>query len=81
MSEDVCPARPKKAAAVAPYLVEGDDLAIGFLDLPELHEKVPESRLCNDIIRCENSHAVELRCGVCLTGQVTPNDLVLCEAT
>jgi hypothetical protein len=61
--------------------VQGDDLAVGLLDLAELHQEVPEAGLGNDCVGCEYTHAVELWRWVGLGRQVTPNDLVFCEAT
>lgn len=53
-------------AWIPSYLVQTDDLAIGFLDLPQLHKKVPESGLGNDCVWGEYSHAVEFGCRVAL---------------
>jgi hypothetical protein len=61
--------------------VQGDDLAVGLLDLAELHQEVPEAGLGNDGVGCEYTHAVELWGRVGLGRQVAPNDLVFCEAT
>lgn len=63
----------------ATYLVDADNLAVCLLDLTELHQEVPESRLSNDRVRCEDSHAVELWGGVGLGGQVTPDNLIFVE--
>ena len=61
------------------YHIEADDLTVGLLDLPELSQEVPEPRLGHDRVRRKDAHAVELGRGVCLSGQVTPDDLVLRE--
>lgn len=62
-------------------LVHGDDLAVGLLDLLELHQEVPETGLGNDLIGGKNAHAVELGGGVALGGQMAANDLVLLKTT
>lgn len=67
--------------ADASYLIETYDLSICLLDLPQLHEKVPEPRLRDNRIWCKDSHAVELWVGVGLGWQMTANDLVFLEAT
>jgi hypothetical protein len=61
--------------------IQGDDLAVRLLDLAELHEEVPEARLCHDGVRCKDAHAVQLWCWVGLGRQVPSDDLVFCEAT
>jgi hypothetical protein len=66
---------------VVAYLVQANDLAVGLLDLPQLHEEIPETGLGDDIVRRKNPHAVQLGRGVSVGGQVTPNDLVLVETT
>ena len=62
-------------------LVQGDDLAIRLLDLAELGKEVPETRLGDDLVGRKDTHAVELRRGVGVRGQKTPNDLVFLQAT
>lgn len=59
------------------YLIKADNLAIGLLDLAELHQEVPESRLRDDRVGREDPHAVQLRGRVCLRRQMAPDDLVL----
>ena len=63
------------------YLVEGNDLAVGLLDLSELRKEVPESRLGYDIVWCKDTHAVELWRWVGVRGQMAPNDLVFLKTT
>jgi hypothetical protein len=63
------------------YHIDADNLAVGLLDLAELHQKVPESGLGNDLVRGEDPHAVQLRGRVGLGGQVAPDDLVFGETT
>lgn len=46
------------------YHIQADDLAAGLLDLAGLAEEVPEPRLRNDIVWCEDAHAVQLWVGV-----------------
>jgi hypothetical protein len=60
--------------------VEGDDLAVGLLDLAQLHQEVPEARFRDDRVVGKYSHAVEFRGGICVGGQVAPDHLILCEA-
>ena len=78
----VCPKNFLPNPLAAPnftYHVDADDLAIALLDLPELGQEIPEPRLGDDGVRREDAHAVQLGRGVGLRGQITPDDLVLCE--
>lgn len=68
-------------AACCTYLVQAHDLPVRLLDLLQLGEEVPETGLGNDIVRGEDAHAVELRGGLAVGGQMAPNDLVLLQAT
>jgi len=61
--------------------VQGDDLAVGLLDLAQLHEEVPEAGLGNHGVGCEDSHAVEFRGRVGVCRKVAPDDLVFLKAT
>jgi hypothetical protein len=63
------------------YLVKADDFTVGLLDLSQLHQEVPESRLCNHGVWCKYAHPVQLWGWVRLGGQVAANDLVFCETT
>ena len=63
------------------YNVDADDLTVGLLDLSELHQEVPETRLCNNSVWGKNSHSVQLWRWVCLGWQVAANDLVFIETT
>jgi len=47
-------------------LVQGNDLAGGFLQLAEFGQEVPEAGLCDHGVGCEDAHAVEFRSWVCL---------------
>lgn len=58
-------------------LVDGKDLAVSLLDTAELSQKVPETRFGDDLIRCEDTHAVELGLRVALSRQVASDHLVL----
>lgn len=62
-------------------LVQGNDLTVGLLDLAELGEEVPETALGDNRVGGEDTHAVELRGGLRVSGQMAPNDLVLLQAT
>lgn len=64
----------------ATYQIYADDLAVGLLDLPQLHQKVPKPRLRDHRVWCEYAHAVELGCRVGIRWQMTPDDLVFIEA-
>jgi hypothetical protein len=61
--------------------VQGDNLAVGLLDLAEFHQEVPEAGFGHDGIGCEYAHAVELGRWVGLGWQMPPDNLVFCEAT
>jgi hypothetical protein len=61
--------------------IQADDLSVRLLDLSELHQEVPETRLCNHSVWCKDSHPVQLWCWVCLRRQMAADDLVFCETT
>jgi len=63
------------------YHVQADNLSVRLLDLSQLHQEVPETRLCNNGVWCKNSHAVQLWRWGCLRWQMAADDLVFCEAT
>jgi hypothetical protein len=65
----------------ATHLVQGDDLAVGLLDLAELAKEVPEPRLGDNIVGRKDTHAVDLWGRVGLAGEVAADDLVFLEAT
>jgi hypothetical protein len=71
---------PSLSTRSGTYHVQADDLSICLLDLAELHEEVPESRLGYDGVRGEDSHAVEFGGRVCIGGEVATDYLVLVEA-
>ena len=54
----------KACTTVATHLVYGDDLAVRLLDLSELAQEVPESRLGNNLVGRKYAHAVNLGGGV-----------------
>ena len=43
-------------------------------------EKIPEARLCDNIVGSENAHAVDFGSRIRLCGQMTSNNLVLVKA-
>jgi hypothetical protein len=43
-------------------------------------QEIPESRLGNDLIGCEDAHAVYLRIGFILRGEMATDDLIFNEA-
>lgn len=63
------------------YLVHGNDLAGGLLDLLQAPQEVPVTGLGDDRVRRKDAHAVEPRGGVGLGGQMPPNDLVFVKTT
>ena len=63
------------------YRVQADDLTVGLLDLPQLHQEVPEAGLGDDLIGGKNPHAVQLGGRVGLGRQMAPNDLVFLKTT
>lgn len=64
----------------ATHNVEGDDLSVGLLDLLQLSEVVPESRLGDNVVGSENSHSVELGGLLRLGGELSPDNGVLGES-
>lgn len=62
-------------------LVEGDDLTVGLLDLPQAGEEVPETALSNNRVGRKDAHTVELGSRLGVSGQMAPNDLVFLQAT
>jgi len=61
--------------------IEGNNLAVGLLDLAQLHEEVPESGFGDHLVRCEDPHPVQFWCRVAFGRQVAADDLVFVEAT
>lgn len=61
--------------------VDSDNLSVRLLDLAQLHQKVPEARLGDHGVGCEDAHAVQLRGRVRVGGQVTPDHLVFLKTT
>jgi len=59
--------------------VDANDLATSFLDLLQLPQEVPESRLGNNFIGRKDAHAVDLGSRLRLTGQMAPDNLVFLE--
>ena len=60
-------------------LIHTHDLAVGLFHHFELAEEVPEARLGDDLVGCEDAHAVELGRGLGGCGEVTSDDLVFFE--
>lgn len=48
------------------YLGDADNLAVGFLQLPQLAHEVPVTGLGRNVLRCEYRHAVQRGTGVLL---------------
>lgn len=71
----------KQTYLTATYHVQADDLSVGLLDLAELHQEVPKTRLCDNSVGCKDSHPVQLWRGVGLGWQMAANDLVFRKTT
>lgn len=63
------------------HLVQANNLAVCLLHLAKLGEKVPESGLGDDIVGCEDAHAVKLRGRSVLGRQQSADDLVFLKTT
>ena len=63
------------------YDVDADDLSVRLLDLSELHQEVPETRLCNHGVGRKDSHSVQLGSWVGICRQMAANDLVFRKTT
>lgn len=59
----------------AVYLVHGNDLAVGLLDLAELLQKVPEAGLGDNSVGSKDAHTVELRVRLLVRGELATNHL------
>ncbi len=66
--------------AIKAYLVDRDNFTRGLLDLGELLEKVPESRLCNNMIWSKKAHSEELWSRFLFSRKSTSNDLVFVQS-
>lgn len=62
-------------------LLHADDLTSRLLDLSQTSQEVPEPRFGDRLVGGEDGHAVDLRGGVGLGGQMAPEDLVLVKTT
>jgi|SRR5579871_1700608 len=62
------------------HLIDSDDFTACLLDLTSLLQKVPESRLCDLLVRCEYAHSVEFGDLVIFSGKFPSNDLVLVKS-
>lgn len=77
LSSAPCRSQPNQST----YHVQADDFTVRLLDLSELHQEVPETRLRNHGVWRKDPHSVQLGRWVCLGGQMAANDLVFCETT
>lgn len=59
--------------------LDRDDLTGGLLELTQLPQEVPETRLGHDLVRCEDVHLEQRRVRILLRGQLTPDDLVFLQ--
>ncbi len=63
------------------HKVNGDDLPGGGLGFLQLSQEVPKTRLCNNDIRCKDSHPVQLWCRIGSCWEPTADNLVFLEAS
>jgi len=59
-----------------PDLLDRHDLSSSLLELPELPQEIPETRLGNDLVGGENSHPVERSDWLTLSGELASDDTV-----
>ena len=62
------------------YLIQAHNLTIGFLNLTQLHQEIPESGFCDYCICRKDPHTIQLRGGISLGGQMPPDNLVFRKA-
>lgn len=60
--------------------MKSDNLSVGLLDLFQLSEVVPESRLGDNIVGRKDSHSVELGSLLRLGRELSPDDGVFGES-
>jgi len=63
------------------YLLDGNNLASGLLNLLQAAQEVPVPGLSDRDVRCEDDHAVKGGVRVGLGGQVTPDNIVFVKTT
>lgn len=77
--------RPEIQPSLSPkcptYLVAGNDLTSGLLDLLQAAQEVPVPGLGHNLVGGEDPHAVQGGSRVGLRGQVAPDDLVFVKTT
>lgn len=56
-----------------------DDLTSCLLELTQLTQEVPKSRLGDDMVRCEDDHFEERRIWILLGWQLATDDLILLQ--
>lgn len=60
-------------------LLDRDDLTGGLLELLQLAQEIPETRLRDNVVRSEDSHLVEGSGGLLLSGQLAPDDFIFLQ--
>ena len=70
-----------KAESDSSYLIQRHDLSSTLLNLPQLLQEIPETRLGNNLVVGEETHTVEFWSGVRLRRKTAANDYVLMKAT
>ena len=63
------------------YDIDSNELASCLLDLPELAQEVPESRLGDNFIWRKDSHSVKFGLFILFRGQLAPDNGVFREAS
>lgn len=58
------------------YLLQGDNLASGLLELLQLAQEVPETGFGDNVVGSEDTHLVQRRLWLLLAWQLAANDLV-----
>merc|ERR1719206_1305962 len=59
----------------------GHDLSSSLLELPELPQEIPETRLGNNLVSCKDSHPVKRSDGLALCGEFPADDTVFFKCT
>lgn len=84
LAQALVPQTPKAVIVIligVTYHAERNNLAIGLLHLLKLGEKIPETRLGDNGVRCEYAHTVQLWGWGGIGRKMAANDLVFLKAT
>ena len=60
--------------------LNADNLSGSLLELTELTEEIPEPRFGDNLVRCEDSHAIEGSLGLILGRQLASDDAILLQS-